>query len=247
MVAAAQTMISIDFPDGSIVSYDRVRRSMILTLSNGGVMSAGAAIPARPNPPVVAVAEDGTQAVVEEEVPVPISRSAIVQKLGFKKAPIIGSDIWNKRYIHLEGSTLSYHENERSAPKGVIHLVPGCEIDIIHAGDPANKDRQEGGHNPGMGAMMTMQIGKMMEKRSGPIGKDNCLELHVPANMGNMLGNVMNSSAMSLAFSGASGVKSNMARTYYFSFDSLDEAREFALAVKNNVKVRHVISQAFIR
>lgn len=239
MVAAAQTMISIDFPDGSIVSYDRIRRDMILTLSNGGIMSTGASIPARPNAPVVVVAEDGSEQVVEEEVPVAVSRSAFVQKLGFKKAPVIGTDIWNKRFIHLDASTLSYHENERSSPKGVIHLVPGCEVDIIHARDPANKDRQEGGHNPGMANLMTMQIGKLMDSRSGPIGKNNCLELHVPAEVGNMVGSVLNSSFMSLAASGASGVKSNQARTFYFSFDSLDEAADFALAIKNNIDVRN--------
>jgi hypothetical protein len=243
MAAAAQTMISIDFPDGCIVSYDRVRRAMILTLCNGGVMSCGAAIPARPNPPVtrnVAVKNaDGTvteQAVVVEEVLNPVSRSAFVNKLGFNKAPIIGSDIWNRRYIHLEENTLSYHVDENSPPKGVIHLSPGCEVDVIQANDRARKDRQEGGHNPGVAGLMTMPIGQMMDTRSTPVGKPNCVELHVPANVGNMMNSVMGHSAMSLAMSGVRDIKKNAARTYYFSFDSLDEAQEFASAIGNNIK-----------
>lgn len=242
-MAAAQTMVSIDFPDGCIVSYDRVRRSMILTMSNGGVMSAGATIPARPNPPVKSTVQvvnaDGTvteKSVVVEEVLEPVSRSAIVNKLGFKKAPIIGSDIWNRRYIHLDEKTLSYHVDENSAPKGVIHLSPGCEVGIVQEHERARKDRQEGGHNPGVGALMTMQIGQMMDPRSTPIGKPNCVELHVPANLGNTISSVMGASAMSLAMSGARDIKKNAARTYYFSFDSLDEAEEFAGALQNNIK-----------
>jgi hypothetical protein len=31
----ANMMVSTDFPDGSIVSFDRARRDMIVTLSNG--------------------------------------------------------------------------------------------------------------------------------------------------------------------------------------------------------------------
>lgn len=243
MTAAAQTMVSIDFPDGCIVSYDRVRRSMILTLSNGGVMTCGAAIPARPNPPalrnVAVVNPDGSvteQAVVVEEVLTPVYRSAMVNKLGFNKAPIIGSDIWNRRLIRLDEKTVSYFVDDNSPPKGVIQLSPGCEIGIIQAHERARKDRQEGGHNPGVGGLMTMQIGQMMDTRSTPIGKPNCVELHVPANIGDMMGGIMGASAMSLAMSGARDIKKNSARTYYFSFDSLEEAEEFAAAIANNVK-----------
>eukprot|EP01039_Chlorochromonas_danica_P007821 gene7820-8633_t len=238
MAAMAQTMISVDFPDGSVVSYDRVRRQLILTLANGSVATAGGGnIPARPNAPRLTTNASGQTVAVEDVPRAPVTRTATVMKLGFKKTPVIGTDIWNKRFIQLTENQISYHESEGSAAKGTITLVPGVEVDILQASDPARKDRQEGGHNPGMVGLATMSVGQLTNPRSGSLGKFNCVEVHVPANIGNMMNSVMNSSVLSMAATGARGVRQNVARTYYFSFDSLTEAQEFADAIKNNVQI----------
>ena len=239
----ATTMISIDFPDGSIISYDRVRRDMILTLANGSVMHTGGNIPARPNPPTVFRMEDGKGGVVDVpvvEIPLaPVSSTVWVEKLGYKKAPILGSDIWNKRFLRLEPQSVGYYEND-STPhaKGMIGLNPGCTVRVIQAHEAGRKDRYENGHNPGVGGLMTMNIGSMMNQYSTPIGKPNCVELHVPVQVGNMLNTVMNSSVAGLAFGGGmQQLQKAHARTYYFSFDNLSNAQDFASQIENNVKV----------
>jgi len=241
MAAMVTTMIAVDFPDGSIVSFDRVRRTLILTASSGAITSGGG-LPARPNPPKSLRVASGAAAAdapePEPEAPLePVTRVVTVMKLGYKKAPIIHSDIWNKRVLLLDGSTLSYHEAEGAPPKGVIELNPGCEVNIIQADTPARKDRYEDGGNPGAVGLMTMNIGAMMSLTSTPIGKPNCVELHCPANVGNMLNSVMGASALSLATGGMSALKKNKSRTYYFSFDNYDAAEDFAGALQNNIKV----------
>lgn len=241
MAAMVTTMIAVDLPDGAIVSFDRVRRTLILTGSNGGITSGGG-LPARPSLPK-SLRSASSGAAVEEvapepEVPLePVSRVVTVMKLGYKKTPFIHSDIWNKRVLLLEESTLSYHEAEGSPPKGVIELNPGCEVNIIQSGTPARKDRYEDGGNPGAVGLMSMNIGAMMSLTSTPIGKPNCVELHCPANFGNMLNSVMGASVLSLASGGLSAVKKSKSRTYYFSFDNYDEAEDFAGALQNNIKV----------
>jgi hypothetical protein len=44
--------------------------------------------------------------------------------------------------------------------------------------------RYENNDAPGTGALMTMNIGAMKSETSGPIGKDNCVELIVPGQIG---------------------------------------------------------------
>ena len=241
MAGTVTTMISVDFPNGAIISLDRVRRQLIATLTNGSVMTLGGYLPARPNPPSVFRVEGvngEVEEVVKEEVLLaPISSTTSCHKLGYKKAPILGTDIWNKRFLRLEPSALSYHENDSSGAKGVIVLNSGCTVRVIQAHEPARKDRYEDGHNPGVGALMTMNIGSMMNQYSTPIGKPNCVELHCPPNVGNMLDTVMGGNAMSLAFGGGMNhIKKQNARTYYFSFDTLAAAEDFASKLENNVK-----------
>ena len=45
-------------------------------------------------------------------------------------------------------------------------------------------DRYEDNDAPGVGAMMSMNIGAMRSETSGPIGKDNCVELIIPGQIG---------------------------------------------------------------
>lgn len=240
MAAAPVTMISVDFPNGAIISLDRIRRQLIATLATGSVMTIGGYLPARPNPPSVfkvATADGGVEEVVLEEIKLsPVSATASVHKLGYKKAPILGTDIWNKRFIRLEPSQLSYHESDTSGPKGVIGLSSGCTVRVIQAHEAARRDRYED-HGHSMGSLMTANIGSMMNQYSTPIGKANCVELAVSANMGNMLDTVIGGNAMSLmAGGGMNNIKKQSARTYYFSFDTLAEAQDFASKIENNVK-----------
>lgn len=177
-------MIAVDLPDGSIISFDRVRRSFFVTMANGSIMNLGA-IPARPNPPSVfrvQHADGRVEEMVKEEIKAtPVTASAWVEKLGYKKTPIIHSDSWTRRHIRLDANSVGYFENESTnSPKGVVTLNPGCTLRVIQANEPARKDRYEDGHNPGVGALMTMQIGGLMSPYSTPIGKPNCVELHVP-------------------------------------------------------------------
>jgi hypothetical protein len=207
------------------------------------VMHTGHGIPARPNPPTVFRVQnsDGSvQEVVKEELPLaPISKFAWVEKLGYKKNPIIGSDSWTRRHIRLESTSIGYYENDiTGVPKGSISLNPGVTLRVIQSNEPARKDRYEDGHNPGVGALMTMQIGQIMNHYSTPIGKPNCVEVYIPVQgVGSMINNLMGQSAASLAGGGIKAVKNTKARSYYFSFSNLADAQDFASAVENNVKV----------
>lgn len=45
-------------------------------------------------------------------------------------------------------------------------------------------NRYEDNDAPGVGTMMSMNIGAMRSETSGPIGKDNCVELIIPGQIG---------------------------------------------------------------
>jgi hypothetical protein len=135
------TTICVDFPDGSLVSFDRIRREFFITLNNGSLMSVGR-IPVRPNPPTVFQFE-GQKVVVEEAKAVPITKTVQVKKLGYKKAPVIKTAIWNDRFLRLEATCITYHANESSAAKGTIELRPGSSTRVIQAHEAGRKDRFE--------------------------------------------------------------------------------------------------------
>ena len=44
--------------------------------------------------------------------------------------------------------------------------------------------RYEDNDRAGVGSLMTMNIGAMQSETSGPIGKDNCVEMIVPGQIG---------------------------------------------------------------
>lgn len=78
--------------------------------------------------------------------------------------------------LHIIHSSLhfaySYCENPCSFP----HFVD-CSLHALI-------DRYENNDAPGTGALMTMNIGAMRSETSGPIGKDNCVEVIVPGQIG---------------------------------------------------------------
>jgi len=234
-------MLATDMGDGSICSFDRVRRQFIITAKGGAVITVGS-IPARPNPPNAGAASGsatGAAAAAPAEKLTPVTKTGFADKLGHRKQPITGAAIWNRRYMKLTANELIYQVGENDAtPKGTIDLNPGCQVRVVQSNEPARKDRYEDNDNPGVMALATMNIGTMMEKCSGPIGKDCCVELHVPVQVANMLGNVMGNSAVSLAFGGGiDKIKKNLARTYYFACDNNEVANEWAAALKNNISI----------
>jgi hypothetical protein len=231
------TTICVDLPDGSLISFDRIRRQFILTLKNGSLMSCGQ-IPVRPNPPSV-FQVGGVSVAVEAPKSVPVRKTVTCKKLGYKKAPVIHSAIWNQRFVALDHDTVTYHANEGAPAKGTICLKPGCTTRVIQSHEPARKDRYEDNDNQGAVAMMTASIASHASPYGTAIGLPNAVELHVPANLENMLGGIMGANPMSLAFGGGvkKNVTANRARTYYFSFDTLAEAEAFSSALENNIKV----------
>jgi len=44
--------------------------------------------------------------------------------------------------------------------------------------------RYENNDNPGVGGLMSMNIGGMMSQTSGPIGRENCVEMIVTGQIG---------------------------------------------------------------
>lgn len=231
MAGLATTMISVDFSDGNVVSFDRARREMILTIAASGRILTFGAIPARPNPPRTRIDASGKTVALDDLPLSPVSRTATVMKLGFKKVPILGTPVWNKRFIRLTEKEISYHASEEARAKGTIQLSPAVKVSIIHANDLARKDRHKGGQNISFSDMASPS--SMMDPRKGCLGKDNCVEVSVPANFGKMIDNMANMSPFSMGRMG-----SNESRTYYFSFDNLVDAQQFVDAIKNNIKVR---------
>ena len=216
------------FADGCMVSFDTARRELVFTMATGGTMTMHD-LPARPI---------AASAFAVPEVPRhPVTKQATVQKLGYKKMPVLGSEIWNQRYIRLEADHITYHVDESHAPKGNVHLVSGCKVRVVQAEERSRKDKHEDQGNSMVG-MMTNPMGSMFDEYCEPIGKPNCVELYVPAKIGAMMDTMMTTSPMGMAFGGgADTIKNSVARTFYFSFSDLRAANDFAAALQNNIDV----------
>lgn len=229
-VTTVGTTISLEL-DGCFVSFDKVRRQFIVTSKTGSVTTVGQ-IPARPAKGGAAASPSLSAGPVTAK-----SMSGNAEKLGHRKIPITGAHSWQPRFFKLSGTTLTYYAAEGdSTPKGEVTLAAGCVAKVIQAEDAARKDRFDD-NDASMVGMLTQPMGAMMDTHSGPIGKPNCVEFHVPPQIGNMLGGVMNNSALGLAAGGAADIKKNQARTYYWSCSSLEEAKQWADALNNNVKL----------
>lgn len=242
-VSNAGTTITLEL-DGCFVSFDKVRRQFIVTSKTGSVTTVGQ-IPARPNKPsatatVTTISDKGEKVTepVKEAPIVAINKTGTAEKLGHKKVPISGAPSWQVRYFKLTGTVLTYYASENDpVAKGEISLSAGCVARVIQSNEPARKDRYEDNDVSVVG-LMTQPMGAHLNLHSGPIGKPNCVELHVPAQIGNMLGSVMNATPMGLmAGGGIADINKNRARTYYWSCKTVEEANEWANALNNNVKL----------
>jgi len=87
--------------------------------------------------------------------------------------------------------------------------------------------------------MLTQPMSSVLETTMGVVGKDNCVELSVPAQLGSMLGSVLGSSPLALAGK-SKEISDTKARTYYMSCASATEAEEWRRAIQNNIDVSHV-------
>jgi len=222
------TQIALEL-DGCFVSFDRALRHFVVTAKTGAVITVHQ-IPVRPML--------GAAGASSATPTAPINKAGMAVKLGHKKVPVTGAARWQPRYFSLNGSTLIYRvDGPEGAVRGELELRPGCTAKVIQAEERARKDRYED-QDASVFRMMTQPMGEHMSLTSTPIGKSNCVELHMPAQVGNMLGSVMNASPMGMvAGGGIKDMKKNQARTYYWACDSLEEANEWVVALENNIKL----------
>eukprot|EP00598_Pedospumella_elongata_P001723 CAMPEP_0184969802 /NCGR_PEP_ID=MMETSP1098-20130426/2453_1 /TAXON_ID=89044 /ORGANISM="Spumella elongata, Strain CCAP 955/1" /LENGTH=389 /DNA_ID=CAMNT_0027491621 /DNA_START=49 /DNA_END=1218 /DNA_ORIENTATION=+ len=225
--AADGTTITCQFPDGCLIGYDRLRNELIL---NGKISNTRMRqIPARPSPSYGADVDEGPG--------VPVEKTGMMTKLGWKKT-VMGGDSWQPRFFRLTDTHISYHKDPSGPAINSIPLNNGIVVNVVNAATPARKNRYENNDTPGVGTLMTMNIGAMKSETSGPIGRENCVEMIVPGQIGTMLDGVMSQNAVGLAFGGgmAEMKKQGQGRTYYMSCNSRLEADEWRAAIQNNVK-----------
>mmetsp|Transcript_10149 Transcript_10149/g.15395 ORF Transcript_10149/g.15395 Transcript_10149/m.15395 type:complete len:396 (+) Transcript_10149:77-1264(+) len=227
------TVISVSFSDGTMLGYDKMRRSMIATGYAMGSLSTTTIrqVPARPNPPGSTSSSGGSKAVVEEPPAEPMRKEGNMTKLGFKKG-VMGMESWQERYFVLDAQSLTYSKGPGAPDIKRIPLSKGMSVNVRHASSPAKKDRFENPHSAV--SMLTQPMSSVLETTMGVVGKDNCVELSVPAQLGSMLGSVLGSSPLALAGK-SKEISDTKARTYYMSCASATEAEEWRRAIQNNI------------
>lgn len=229
--------ICVEFSDGTMVGYDKLRRTMILTGKFNGALSTTqmGQIPARPTPSAV-VGEGGKVVIAEEAPAVARTHEASVVKLSYQKG-LMGAANWQNRYLKVGETAISYHLNANTPALKSFNLSKGMEVAVVDEHTPARKDRYQDQDSPGVIGLMTQPMGAVLEKRSKPIGKNHCLELICPPQIGNILNTVTQSSAVGLAFGGGmKNIQNSQGRTYYFAFPSREEAEVCAVIVKENIR-----------
>ena len=231
-VTSSGTTIACEF-DGCFASYDRLKREFIVTAKNGSVITVRQ-VPVRPNKP------SGVSTTATTTAPTAmVTHQGTGEKLGHKKQLVSGAAVWQQRWFKLNGQELSYYGDSsyEGVAKGVVNLAPGCTVRVIQANDAARKDRYED-QDASLSGMMTQPMGAVLTQTSGPIGKPNCVELQIPAAVGDMLGGVMNASPVGMmAGGGLADLKKSQARTYYWSCETLAEAEAWVTALDNNIKL----------
>jgi len=128
------TMVSVTFPDGCMIGWDRLRNELFLNgkLSNTKMKQ----LPARPSPEFSAL----TGAIQTEGPAIPVEKSGMMTKLGWKKS-VIGSESWQTRFFRLSDTTLSYAKDSSSPPLNVITLNNGVTVCVVTADTPAQNNR----------------------------------------------------------------------------------------------------------
>jgi len=165
------------------------------------------------------------------------SKTGDATKLGYEKH--FGKPSWKKnRHLVLEGIHLNYYKKISDPhPKGVINLISGSWVIAADKDTPRRKDAFSFSSTHGMGQMLTQPVGQMFNATEGTVERDNCIEVHQPANLNNTLDTLLNATPLSIPFGGTSKkLQKNTARTYYFQFQSDSERKDWLAAVQNNMK-----------
>ncbi len=128
--AADGTTITCQFPDGCLIGYDRLRNELIL---NGKISNTRMRqIPARPSPSYGADVDEGPG--------VPVEKTGMMTKLGWKKT-MLGGDSWQPRYFRLTDTHISYHKDPSGPAINSIPLNNGIVVNVVNAATPARKNR----------------------------------------------------------------------------------------------------------
>lgn len=128
--AADGTTITCQFPDGCLIGYDRLRNELIL---NGKISNTRLRqIPARPSPSYGADVDEGPG--------VPVEKTGMMTKLGWKKT-VMGGDSWQPRFFRLTDTHLSYHKDPSGPAINSIPLNNGIVVNVVNAATPARKNR----------------------------------------------------------------------------------------------------------
>jgi len=94
-------------------------------------------IPARPQ---LNLSPTGAPLVEVEEPAVPVEKTGMMTKLGWKKNAF-GGDSWQLRYFRLTDTSISYAKDASSPPISVIPLNAGITVNVVNAATPARKNR----------------------------------------------------------------------------------------------------------
>ena len=132
--ASDGTIVAVTFPDGCMIGWDRLRNELYL---NGKVSNTKMKnLPARPSPEFSAL----TGAIRSDEPAVPVEKTGMMTKLGWKKNAF-GGDSWQQRYFRLTDTSISYAKDASSPPISVIPLNGGITVNVVNAATPARKNR----------------------------------------------------------------------------------------------------------
>jgi len=162
-----------------------------------------------------------------------VSKKGHAEKLAYEKT--LGKVSWKSRFIVLSGQKINIFEKEKdSKPKEEITINGWAKA--TEKDSPKRKDAHSFSSNHNMVGMMTKNIGEMMSETDGTVGKEHSIEVHQLADTAQMLDNLMNTSAMGLAFGGSKKITQQSAITFYFHFSSDTERNEWLHAIDNNKK-----------
>ena len=128
---AGSTTITVQFPDGCLLGYDRLRNELIL---NGKVSNTRMRmLPARPTSAGGGSSNAGQPAE-------PVEKRGMMTKLGWKKT-MMGGDSWQPRYFVLSENSISYAKDASAAAISTIPLNSGIVVNVVNASTPARKNR----------------------------------------------------------------------------------------------------------
>lgn len=193
----------------------------------------------KPAPTWVPTSAAQMAAEAAEPPPPPVSKAGTLTKLSFTKG-MLGSERWQKRHFVLKESGMEYFKKEGDpTPRNVVPFMPGGFVQATKKGEQRRKDAFNFKDSaPGMGKMLTANIGELASPYDGTVSRDFVLAIHKPTDVSNMLGSVMGQSALGLAFGGGmKKVEEQRSRTWYIACENESEQQEWLNAIAHNLKL----------